>query len=107
MATLRENAKTKEILERLIQYTFTHFKHERSYAGVWLSQLAAHKAVHDHMRQQTLDLRENIGLVMGRDLLRSSRTGGPITSRRKTNNMPRTWRCRPLSFTKPHFGRES
>jgi hemerythrin-like metal-binding protein len=70
MATRRENVKTKEVLERLIQYTFTHFKHEEeAMRECGYPNLADHKAVHDRMRQQTLDLRENIGLVMGRDLL--------------------------------------
>lgn len=71
IATSRENVKTKEVLERLIQYTFTHFKHEEDAMRVCgYPSFGAHKAIHDNMRQQTLDLREKTGLVSGKDLLR-------------------------------------
>ena len=59
------------LLDRLVQYTSAHFKYEEDimrqhdYPG-----LAEHKALHDRLRQRTADLRANVSLVTGRDLLR-------------------------------------
>ena len=65
-----ENAKTKEILDQVVRYTFTHFEHEEQIMGeCGYAELDAHKAVHDRMRQRTLDMRTNIDCVAGRDLL--------------------------------------
>ena len=70
MAAGRENAKTKDVLDRLVRYTLTHFRNEEKLMQEsGYADFAAHKAAHDRMKQQTLDLRENIGLVMGRDVL--------------------------------------
>jgi hemerythrin-like metal-binding protein len=70
MASGRENAKSKEILDRLVRYTFTHFEHEEEAMRLCgYSDLQAHKILHDRMRQRTLDLRANMSLVTGCDLL--------------------------------------
>jgi hemerythrin-like metal-binding protein len=66
----QENAKTKDVLNRLTQYTLTHFKHEeQAMREGGFPGFAAHKAIHDRMRRRTVDLRANIGLVTGQDLL--------------------------------------
>lgn len=70
MAASQENAKTRVILDRLVRYTMTHFQHEeQAMQACDYPDFEAHKAVHDRMRQRTLDLRANVSLVMGRDLL--------------------------------------
>ncbi len=63
-------AVTKEVLDKLVQYTQTHFKHEEERlkeAGFPL--LAAHKALHDDMRRRTIDLRTHLTLLTARDVL--------------------------------------
>ena len=61
----------RHILDRLLQYTLVHFKHEEQvmqehgYPG-----FAQHKTLHDEIRQRTSDLREDADLVTGQDLLR-------------------------------------
>ncbi len=71
IAAGRENTKTKEILDQLVQYTITHFRHEEhAMRECGFANFDAHKAVHDRMRQRTLDLRTNMSLVTAQDLLR-------------------------------------
>jgi len=61
----------KPLLDRLCQYTVSHFKdeeqvmRERNYP-----ELAQHRALHEAIRRKTFDLREHADLVTGRDLLR-------------------------------------
>jgi hemerythrin len=60
----------KRLLDRLVGYTMNHFKCEE----VVMRQheypaLAEHKALHDKLRQRTVDLREHADLVTQRDLL--------------------------------------
>ena len=65
-----DHAAVRTLLERLLQYTLQHFKYEEE---VMLAHdypdLIRHKAIHDKMRQKTIDFRENADLVTGRDLL--------------------------------------
>jgi hemerythrin-like metal-binding protein len=67
----KDRAVLKPILDRLLQYTLAHFKHEEQ---VMLEHeypnSAQHKALHDKIRQKTTDLREQAYLVTGQDLLR-------------------------------------
>jgi hemerythrin len=54
----------------LVQYTQTHFNHEEKImqeAGY--PDLAAHKALHDDMRKQTIGLRTHLTSVTARDVL--------------------------------------
>ena len=61
---------TKRVLDRLVQYTRTHFEHEEQILGeVDFPDFAAHKALHDNMRQRTLGLRTHLTLVTARDVL--------------------------------------
>jgi hemerythrin-like metal-binding protein len=64
-------AKIRTILDFLVRYTSTHFKHEESV--MWeceFPNLDAHKAIHDHMRQRTLDLCEGRSSLSGNELFR-------------------------------------
>jgi len=66
----RENHAAREVLERLIKYTLTHFEHEEEIqerAGY--PDVEAHKAAHARLRRQTTDLRDNLSLVTGSDVL--------------------------------------
>jgi hemerythrin len=66
-----EGHATKEVLERLIEYTHTHFQHEEeAMQEAGYPDIQVQKALHDQMRQKTLDLRTNLSLVAGRDVLR-------------------------------------
>ncbi len=60
----------RPLLDRLLQYTNTHFKYEEQMMQRHeYPDLSQHKALHDHMRQRTADLRRHAGLVTGQDLL--------------------------------------
>jgi hemerythrin len=60
----------KPILDRLVKYTFNHFKHEEeAMAAVEYPDLIEHKALHDKIRQKTLDLQENADFVTSHNLL--------------------------------------
>ena len=60
----------KRVLERLVQYTQTHFDHEEKIMQeVDYPDLAAHRALHDDMRRQTIGLRTHLTLVTARDVL--------------------------------------
>jgi hemerythrin-like metal-binding protein len=60
----------KRALERLVQYTQTHFANEEKImqeAGY--PDLAAHKVSHDGMKKQTLGLRTHLTSVTAKDVL--------------------------------------
>ncbi len=60
----------RPLLDQLVQYTINHFQTEEKFlAAHQYPDFAQHKALHDKMRQQTIALRDNAGLVTGRDLL--------------------------------------
>jgi hemerythrin len=60
----------KPILDRLVKYTFEHFKREEEeMEAVEYPDLISHKALHDKIRQKTLDLRDNADFVTGQNLL--------------------------------------
>ena len=60
----------KPILDRLVKYTFEHFKREEEMmAAVEYPELIEHKALHDKIRQNTLDLKDNADFVTGQNLL--------------------------------------
>jgi hemerythrin len=61
---------TKRVLDRLVQYTRSHFEHEEKILGeVDFPDFEAHKVLHDNMRQRTLGLRTHLTLVTARDVL--------------------------------------
>jgi len=70
MSQGEERAALESLLDRLVQYTKTHFAYEEQvmqqhdYPG-----LTHHKRLHDRLRQRTADLRAHLGLVTGVDLL--------------------------------------
>jgi hemerythrin len=67
-----EAAVTKRVLDRLVQYTQTHFDHEEDVmkeAGFPEAEFEAHKALHDAMRRRTVGLRTHLTLVTARDVL--------------------------------------
>ena len=71
MSTGKENPKTKKLLDRLVQYTLTHFQHEeRIMQEAGYPAFPAHKTEHERMRQRTAGLRANLSLVKVPDLLR-------------------------------------
>jgi hemerythrin len=66
----RDLAATKTALDRLIQYTNEHFKHEeRVMQEHDYPELVEHKALHDQLRKRTVDLRAHVSLITSRDLL--------------------------------------
>jgi hemerythrin-like metal-binding protein len=70
-----ENRVSKEVLERLTQYTLNHFHQEEELmkqSGYPGSE--AHKARHAEMKQRTLDLRTHLSLVTARDVLHFLKT---------------------------------
>lgn len=67
----KENARTKKQLDRLVQYTLSHFQHEeRIMHELGFPGFAAHKIEHERMRQRTLELRASFTLLKAADLLR-------------------------------------
>ena len=60
----------RPLLDQLVQYTVHHFKHEEELMlARQYPDFAEHKAQHDKMRRRTIALRDNAGLMTGRDLL--------------------------------------
>lgn len=60
----------KPILDRLVKYTFDHFEHEEeAMLAVEYPDLIEHKALHDKIRQKTLDLKDNADFVTAQNLL--------------------------------------
>jgi hemerythrin-like metal-binding protein len=67
----KDRAVLEPILDRLLQYTLAHFEHEEQVMQEHeYPDFAPHKALHDRIRQKTIDLREHAHLVTGHDLLR-------------------------------------
>lgn len=61
----------KAIMDRLVRYTITHFQHEEQLMlECSFPEIQAHKQLHERLRKQTIELRDNITLVTARDLLR-------------------------------------
>jgi hemerythrin len=61
----------KPILDRLVQYTFNHFKcEEETLQAIRYPDYLEHKTIHDKMRKQTFDLKKNADLVTGNKLLK-------------------------------------
>ena len=66
-----DRAVLKPLLDRLVQYTNFHFRFEEQVMQAQgYPASAEHKALHDRLRQRTLDLRDSISLVTGQDLLK-------------------------------------
>ena len=60
----------RPLLDQLVQYTVNHFQsEEKVLLAHQYPDFAQHRALHDKMRQRTMGLRDNAGLVTGRDLL--------------------------------------
>jgi hemerythrin-like metal-binding protein len=65
-----QGAVTKQVLDRLVQYTCTHFDHEETrMREIGYPNFEAHKARHDALRRRTVGLRTNVTLVTARDVL--------------------------------------
>ena len=61
---------TKRVLDKLVQYTQTHFEHEEELMKeADFPQFDAHKVLHDDMRRRTIGLRTHLTLVTARDVL--------------------------------------
>ena len=59
------------LLERLVQYTVAHFRHEEQVMREYeYPDLPQHRALHDRLRRNTIGMRDNVDLVTGRDMLR-------------------------------------
>jgi hemerythrin len=66
----RTDVDLKKIMDRLIQYTNTHFQHEEQRMREWgYPALTSHLMLHEKLRRRTIDLRNNLTLVTARDLL--------------------------------------
>jgi methyl-accepting chemotaxis protein/hemerythrin len=60
----------RPFLDQLVQYTVNHFQaEEKLLAARQYPDLIPHQTLHEKMRQRTIALRDNAGLVTGRDLL--------------------------------------
>jgi hemerythrin-like metal-binding protein len=60
----------KPILDRLVKYTFEHFKHEeQAMEAAEFPDLIEHRAMHDKIRQKTLVLQQNADFLTGHNLL--------------------------------------
>ena len=67
----KDRAVLKPITDRLLQYTLAHFEHEEQIMQEHeYPDFTQHTALHDKIRQKTIDLREHVSLVTGHDLLR-------------------------------------
>jgi hemerythrin-like metal-binding protein len=61
---------TKRVLDKLVRYTETHFKHEEErMKEAGFPQFEAHKVLHDNMKRRTVALRTHVTLVTARDVL--------------------------------------
>ena len=68
-------ARVQEVLDRLAEYTTTHFDHEeRVMWGCGYPNFDAHKAMHDEMRRRVGELRANSNAVAEGDLLQFVKT---------------------------------
>jgi hemerythrin-like metal-binding protein len=67
----RDHTLVKPLLDRLVQYTAVHFRHEEQVMRQCeYPELPQHRAHHDRLRRNTAGLRDNVDLVTGRDMLR-------------------------------------
>lgn len=70
MQSVTAGSTTKQVLDKLVRYTQTHFAHEEArLKEIGFPNFEAHKALHDNMRQRTLGLRTHLTLVTARDVL--------------------------------------
>jgi hemerythrin len=61
----------KGILDRIVNYTHSHFTHEENIMkACGYPDLANHQEQHDQMRRRTENMRENTKLITGNDLER-------------------------------------
>jgi hemerythrin len=66
----REYDDRKAILDRMVLYAMSHFRHEEQLMqACGYPDFENHKAQHDQMRRRTAGLHANVTLVTGRDLL--------------------------------------
>ena len=66
----QDAAVTKQVLDKLVQYTCSHFDHEEArMREIGYPNFEAHKAQHDDLRRRTVGLRTNVTLVTARDVL--------------------------------------
>jgi hemerythrin len=66
----REHEQIAVLLDRMVLYTMSHFKHEEQVMQECsYPDFENHKGLHDGMRRRTAGLRTNVDLVTGRDLL--------------------------------------
>ena len=65
-----DNKLVKSVLDKLVQYTIDHFRHEEEIMlAHQYPDFAQHKTLHNIMRQKTLAWRDNTNIITGRDLL--------------------------------------
>jgi hemerythrin-like metal-binding protein len=65
-----EHQTIRPFLDQLVQYTVSHFQtEEKLLLAHQYPDFAAHKVLHEKMQRRTIGLRDNAGLVTGRDLL--------------------------------------
>ena len=66
----KENPELKGFLDRLVQYTKSHFQREEELMkACGYPKLDEHMQLHQQMRQKTLDLRKNMSAVNAQNLL--------------------------------------
>lgn len=66
----RDRAALRPVLDRLVDCTERHFEYEEELLEeVGYPDLEQHKAIHDSMRRKTVELREKLGLAVGREQL--------------------------------------
>jgi len=65
-----EPKRVQEVVERLAEYTMSHFDHEeRVMRGCGYPNFEAHKAMHDEMRRRALEFQANPDALTEHDLL--------------------------------------
>ena len=75
IATGHERERVQDVLERLAQYTTTHFDHEeRAMQGCSYPDFETHKAMHVDMERRVLELRRHSNTVAGHELLQFLKT---------------------------------
>jgi hemerythrin len=68
--TGRERDELKRLLNCLLRYTMTHFKHEEQMMlACGYPDFENHKSLHDQMQKRTAALCANVNLITARDLL--------------------------------------
>jgi hemerythrin len=70
IAAGNQRGRVLEFLDRLTEYTMSHFEHEEKVMkGCGFPNLQAHKTMHDEMRRRTLELHGDPDAIASRDLL--------------------------------------